>query len=40
MFFFLSAMAESALPLEDYSFIDHLWRDWSPGYDGAWDVAG
>ncbi len=21
-------------PLDDYSFIDHLWRDWSPGYDG------
>ncbi|HEY1652700.1 MAG TPA: alpha/beta hydrolase [Acidimicrobiales bacterium] len=39
MFFFLSAMAESALSLEDYSFIDHLWQDWSPGYDGAWDVA-
>ncbi|HWD53756.1 MAG TPA: alpha/beta hydrolase [Acidimicrobiales bacterium] len=39
MFFFLSPMAEGALPLEDYSFIDHLWRDWSPGYDGAWDVA-
>ena len=32
-------MAEAALPLDDYSFIDHLWRDWSPGYDGAWDVA-
>ena len=28
-----------ALPLDDYSFIDHLWRDWSPGYDGSWDVA-
>lgn len=39
MFFFLSPAAELALPLEDYSFIDHLWRDWSPGYDGAWDVA-
>jgi pimeloyl-ACP methyl ester carboxylesterase len=39
MFFFQSSMAESALPLEDYSFIDNLWRDWSPGYDGAWDVA-
>jgi pimeloyl-ACP methyl ester carboxylesterase len=39
MFFFQSAMAESALPLENYAFIDHLWRDWSPGYDGAWDVA-
>ena len=39
MFFFLSPLAEVALPLEDYTFIDHLWRDWSPGYDGAWDVA-
>jgi pimeloyl-ACP methyl ester carboxylesterase len=39
MFLFLSPLAEAALPLDDYSFIDHLWRDWSPGYDGAWDVA-
>jgi pimeloyl-ACP methyl ester carboxylesterase len=39
MFFFLSPTAEMALPLDDYSFIDHLWRDWSPGYDGAWDAA-
>ena len=39
MFFFQSALADSALPLENYSFIVHLWRDWSPGYDGAWDVA-
>ena len=39
MFFFLSPLAEMALPLDDYSFIDRLWRDWSPGYDGAWDVA-
>jgi pimeloyl-ACP methyl ester carboxylesterase len=39
MFFFLSPLAELALPLDDYSFIDHLWRDWSPGYDGTWDVA-
>ena len=39
MFFFLSPLAEVALPLEDYAFLDHLWRDWSPGYDGSWDVA-
>jgi pimeloyl-ACP methyl ester carboxylesterase len=39
MFFFLSPLAEVALPLDDYSFIDQLWRDWSPGYDGSWDVA-
>ena len=35
MFFFQSPLAEAALPLDDYSFIDHLWADWSPGYDGA-----
>ena len=39
MFFFLSPFAETALPLDDYAFIDSLWRDWSPGYDGTWDVA-
>ncbi len=39
MFFFLSPLAEAALPLEDYSFVEHLWADWSPGYDGSWDVA-
>jgi pimeloyl-ACP methyl ester carboxylesterase len=39
MFFFLSPLAELALPLEDFSFIDGLWADWSPGYDGSWDVA-
>jgi len=39
MFFFLSPVAEAALPLDDYAFLGDLWRDWSPGYDGAWDVA-
>ena len=39
MFFFLSPLAEMALPLDDYAFIDGLWRDWSPGYDSTWDVA-
>jgi pimeloyl-ACP methyl ester carboxylesterase len=39
MFFFLSPLAEAALPLNDYDFIDSLWRDWSPDYDGSWDVA-
>jgi pimeloyl-ACP methyl ester carboxylesterase len=39
MFFFLSPLAEVALPLDDYSFIDGLWADWSPGFDGGWDVA-
>jgi pimeloyl-ACP methyl ester carboxylesterase len=39
MFFFLSPLAEIALPLEDFNFIDGLWADWSPGYDGSWDIA-
>jgi len=39
MFFFLSPMAEVALPLDDYAFLDGLWADWSPGYDATWDVA-
>jgi pimeloyl-ACP methyl ester carboxylesterase len=39
MFFFLSPLAEVALPLDDYAFINRLWADWSPGYDGAKDIA-
>ena len=38
-FFFQSPLAELALPLDDFAFIDGLWRDWSPGYDATWDVA-
>jgi pimeloyl-ACP methyl ester carboxylesterase len=38
-FFFQSPLAEVALPLHDWSFVDRLWADWSPGYDAAWDVA-
>ena len=25
------------VPANDLAFIDMLWRDWSPGYDGAID---
>jgi pimeloyl-ACP methyl ester carboxylesterase len=39
-FFFQSPLAELALPMEDFSFYDHLWADWSPGYDAAEDLAG
>ena len=39
MFFFLSPLAEIALPMDDFDFIDGLWADWSPGYDGSWDLA-
>lgn len=38
-FFFQSPLAELALPMDGYAFIDRLWADWSPGYDAAWDVA-
>jgi pimeloyl-ACP methyl ester carboxylesterase len=38
-FFFQSPMAELAIPLDDYVFIDRLWGEWSPGYDATWDLA-
>ncbi len=38
-FFFQSPLADVALPLDDYAFIDRLWGDWSPGYEAGWDVA-
>jgi pimeloyl-ACP methyl ester carboxylesterase len=38
-FFFLSPLADMALPLDEFAFIDGLWRDWSPGYQAGWDVA-
>ncbi len=38
-FFFQSPLAELALPLDDYAFIDRLWSDWSPGYDATSDLA-
>jgi len=38
-FFFQSPLAELALSMDDYSFIDRLWSDWSPGFDGNWYVA-
>jgi pimeloyl-ACP methyl ester carboxylesterase len=38
MFIFLSQMAEFIVPANDFAFIDGLWADWSPGFDGADDV--
>ncbi len=38
-FFFQSPLADMAVPLDDYRFIDRLWADWSPGYDGRSDLA-
>ncbi len=37
-FFFQSPLAELALPMDDFVFIDRLWADWSPGYDATWDL--
>jgi pimeloyl-ACP methyl ester carboxylesterase len=39
IFVFQTPMAEHAVGRDDHSFIGGLWADWSPGYDGAWDVA-
>ncbi|WP_328349090.1 alpha/beta hydrolase [Streptomyces sp. NBC_00445] len=33
MFFFHTAMAEAAVELNNFAFIDRLWREWSPGYE-------
>jgi pimeloyl-ACP methyl ester carboxylesterase len=38
MFFFLSPLAEIALPMDNFNFLDGLWAYWSPGYDGTWDI--
>jgi pimeloyl-ACP methyl ester carboxylesterase len=39
VFFFQTPLAEFAVAMEDHAFIDRLWADWSPGYDGTWDAA-
>ena len=38
-FLFQTPLAEVAVPVDGYRFIERLWADWSPGYEGAWDVA-
>ena len=40
MFVFQTPLAEMAVGLDDMSFIDGLWRDWSPGYEASVDLAG
>ena len=39
VFFLQSPLADKVVPLHDLRFIEELWRDWSPGYDGTEDVA-
>ena len=39
MFFFQHGLSDIVVGMNDLSFIDSLWADWSPGYDGAVDVS-
>src|SRR3954447_9154103 len=40
IFLFQTPLAELVVPLDDLAFIDGLWRDWSPSYDGSDDLPG
>lgn len=35
MFFFQSPLADMVVPMDDLAFIDRLWADWSPGFEGG-----
>jgi pimeloyl-ACP methyl ester carboxylesterase len=39
MFFFLHPLADLVVAADDLPFLDTIWRDWSPGYDAAHDLA-
>ena len=39
MFFFQHPLSDMVVPSNDLSFIDHIWHDWSPGYDSAEDLG-
>jgi pimeloyl-ACP methyl ester carboxylesterase len=39
IFFFQSPLADGVVAADDLAFIDGLWADWSPGYDGSFDLA-
>jgi pimeloyl-ACP methyl ester carboxylesterase len=39
MFFQLTPLADLVVPANDFEFISRIWQDWSPGHDGAADVA-
>jgi pimeloyl-ACP methyl ester carboxylesterase len=38
MFFFQHPLSDLVVPSNDLSFIDHIWADWSPGYDATTDL--
>jgi pimeloyl-ACP methyl ester carboxylesterase len=39
MFFFQHGLADVVVGMDDLAFIDGLWQDWSPGYDGTEDLV-
>lgn len=39
MFVFQHPLAETIVAADDLAFIDGLWNEWSPGYDGTADAA-
>lgn len=39
VFLFQTALADVIVPMDDLAFLAGLWRDWSPGYDAAQDMA-
>jgi pimeloyl-ACP methyl ester carboxylesterase len=39
MFVFQTALAGPAVAADDMAFLDHLWADWSPGYDATEDLG-
>jgi pimeloyl-ACP methyl ester carboxylesterase len=39
MFFFQLPFADFVVPMNDFDYIDQLWRDWSPGYDCSEDMT-
>ncbi len=39
MFFFQHPLSDMVVPSNDLSFIDHIWNDWSPGYDSTEDLV-
>jgi pimeloyl-ACP methyl ester carboxylesterase len=38
MFFFQHGLSDVVVGMGDLAFIDGLWADWSPGYDGSEDI--
>ena len=39
IFLFQTPLAELVVPADDLAFVEGLWRDWSPSYDGSADLA-